>query len=354
MKLLLITFELDPGSQVLAWQLQVALELAKLCKSVVVLTHKAAHTSSPENMRVYVFPPLLLRAPLRWFGGKWLMNLYVWRLCRRHHVNACFIHMNMAWGFYLAPVFHLLGIPVLLWYAHGTVSRKLKLAHRCVTRIVTSTPEGFRLPSKKVSVIGQGVDAGLYKLQPVSTNAVDIVTVGRVSARKNLLSMIDAMDALRELEPAVPFRLIIIGAALTAADRRYQAELEQRRLRSRQPERIILAGQLLPAQIVRYYESAFVHLNLSQTGSMDKTVMEALAAGCPVVTSNPAFHELLRSCPGSVLNSSEATVVASTILDVYRHQGMVDREGLRGLVVGKHDLATFGARVLRELSDIQV
>src|SRR5438132_1688424 len=79
MRLLVINFEMDPASQVLAWQLHVASELASKCEKVVILTHRVAEFVCPSNMTVCVFPTLLQRAPLRWLGGNWWMNIFVWQ-----------------------------------------------------------------------------------------------------------------------------------------------------------------------------------------------------------------------------------------------------------------------------------
>jgi len=350
MRLLLINFEMDPESKVLAWQHSVALELAKLCEHLVVLTNRATEFLRPLNMTVYVFPRILLRAPLRWAGG---MNIFVWQICRRHDIDASFIHMNAIWGYRLAPVFHFLRIPVLLWYAHGTVTHRLKLAHLFVDRVVTSTPDGFRLPSKKLAVIGQGVDTSLFTIQELAPDAADILTVGRVSPRKRIDLMVEVMDALREIELSIPFRLVVIGAPLTSQDQMYQKTLEQKAAHSKASQNIQFVGHVPIVHIPAHYRKAFLHLNLSITGSMDKTVMEALAAGCPVLTSNEAFRSSLSGFPEFLVNDDHPKAIAHRILELYRRRTTIDRNALRGIVVGKHDLATYGTRILEELQKLK-
>src|SRR5450759_2030299 len=104
MRLLLINFEMDPSSKVLAWQLRVAEELAARCEQVVVLTHLLDDdVELPANLRAVVFPRLPQRAPWRWIGGRALLNAFVWRVCRKYRLNVCFIHMNMEWAYRLYP-----------------------------------------------------------------------------------------------------------------------------------------------------------------------------------------------------------------------------------------------------------
>jgi glycosyltransferase involved in cell wall biosynthesis len=54
-------------------------------------------------------------------------------------------------------------------------------------------------------------------------------------------------------------------------------------------------GPVLFEKIAEAYQNADVMVNLSMTGSVDKAVLEAMSCGLPVITSNEAFNEILRS-----------------------------------------------------------
>lgn len=349
MRLLLITFELDAHSPALAWQARVAAELGRLCDRVVVLTHRVGAFEPQHNVIVVTLPRILQRAPARWVGGRWLTNVLVWRLWQQHRFDAAFVHMNMEWAYRLAPAFTVLRLPVLLWYAHGAVNRRLRLAHRCVDAIVTSTPEGFRLPSTKVRTIGQGIDTTAFSIQPVDDQPADIITVSRISARKRIEILIDALAAIRRARPAEPLRLRVVGSALNDADREYERALRSRVRRLNLENDVDFVGHVPMSAIARYYASAFVHVNVSTTGSMDKTVLEALACGCPVLTSNVAFTEFFGSHPECLLDDDAPEAVAARILRLYDRRALVDRESLRRLVHGRHDVATYCQKVVGEL-----
>lgn len=352
MRLLLITFEIDPSSRVLAWQQAVALKLSQKCERVVVLTHRLHGFIVPDNMQVHVFPRWPQRAPWRWVGGRWWMNILVLKICVRERIQVCFIHMNMPWTYRLAPAFRLLNIPVLLWYAHGMVTWRLRLAHHFATRIVTSTPDGFRIPSKKTVVIGQGIDIGSFRTETRS-ELTDVVSVGRISKRKRLDLMIDAMDHFWRLRPESNVRLVIVGDPVTNLDILYLTQLRDRIARSERPDSVIMHGALPPERIPPLYETAFVHLNLSETGSMDKSVMESLACGCPVLTSNEAFRTLLADSPEMMALNDSPLEIAQQLDSLYRQRQSVDHAKLRALVVGRHDLSTYITRVMRELSSLR-
>ena len=52
---------------------------------------------------------------------------------------------------------------MVLWYAHTSVTPTLRLAHALADRCLTSTPAGFRIPSEKLFVVGQGIDLDQFR-----------------------------------------------------------------------------------------------------------------------------------------------------------------------------------------------
>lgn len=352
MNVLIVNYEMDDASPVLAWQARVARELAGLVEHVVVLTEKIGGHNFAPNMHVENFGRLPLGLPRR-LGLPLLYNARVARLCRAHKIDVCFVHMAADWAYYLYPALRLLGIPILLWYAHGTVTPRLRLALACASRVVTSTPEGFRIASSKVRVIGQGVDTDLF--QPPATLpdlSGQIVTIGRVSRRKRIDLLLKVMAALRQAQGAPGLTLRIIGPLLTADDRDYlkalEAEVEQLNLR----RTVSFKGHIPLAQLPEVYETAWLHLSASNTGSMDKAALEALACGCPVLTSNPAFRELLADYPEFVIDDERPEAIAGQVLTLYRRRASYDPAALRALVVGRHDLKSFARRLVAQMQEL--
>ena len=346
MRLLIVNFEMDAGSAVLAWQQQVARRLSTLAYEVVVVTEREVPGDWPANMTVRLLPLLPRRAPLRWAGGRILLNWWVYGLCRRHAVDACFVHMNVRRAWQLAPGLRLAGVPIVMWYAHGTVTSMLRRAHREVDAVVTSTPEGFRIPSDKVRVIGQGVDTALFSPQPLLARPGSVLVAGRVSRKKRIDRAIDAMSRLWARFPDVKSTLEIVGSPLTADDREYQRELEALAARCPWPAGITWHGHVDLERMPHIYQRSGLQLNLSETGSMDKTVIEALAVGCPVLTSNEALASMLSAHPDMVLSKAATPdEVAERIAGHLTAARPRPDLGLRGLVEGAHDLDSYAGRV---------
>jgi glycosyltransferase involved in cell wall biosynthesis len=354
MRLLVVNFEMDRLSRTMPWSQQVVNLLAESCEEVAVLTSRVGHYDSPSNVHVEVMPfPRLMAVPGLRLGAIALVNGQAYRLARHYRVEACFVHMAVRWVYYLRPCFSLLRLPVLAWYAHGTVSDELHRVHRAATRIVTSTPEGFRIPSDKVRVIGQGVDTDVFDLVPWEAERNDILAVTRISPRKRIELLIEVMRCLRDVPTVPPLRLRIIGTTITREDQYYELGLRERVWQLGLHEQVEFVGFVPQPYIPIYYRSGFLHLNVSQTGSMDKTVVEALACGCPVLTSNEAFHDLLRDYPDFIIHDERPEAIAGQILDLHARRARYDRATLRTLVVGQHDMRSYVQKVLTNSQEIR-
>lgn len=349
LRLLLVNFRMDESSPVLAWQQAVARELARRCAHVTVLTEELGRFPEEPNLEVRLVPRAFCKAPLRWLGGKWLTALDVAGL-GGERFDACFVHMNHRWVQRLWPFLAPRGVPILLWYAHGTVGRGLRLAHRLVDRVVTSSAKGFRLPSRKTVVVGQAIDVAHHRPLPPAAQRNEMLSVGRIAPRKRVHRLVEALAALRALRPGSPLRLRLVGPVLPG-DRGYAARLRERIRELGLEERVFWAGPVDPARLPELYASAFVHLNVSRTGSMDKTVLEALACGCPVLTSNEAFEDLLAEHPSLFLHDDRPQALAHRILALHEREP-IEASALRRLVVGHHDLESHVTKILEQLGSL--
>lgn len=349
LRVLLVNFEMDDGSAVLAWQARVARELAARCERVVVLTEKLGEHVGAPNLVVEQVATRPMGVPWR-VGGKWFANPRVWQLCREHRIDVCFVHMAHEWAYRLAPALRAARVPVVLWYAHGTVSRRLRLAHRVAARVVTSSPEGFRIPSRKLSIIGQAIDTRLFDVPAERADPIDVLYVGRLSPRKRIERLLEALAAFRRREPAAAVRLRLVGPALGDDASGYLARLRELAARLGVSNAVDFVGFVPQAETPVLYRTAFAHVNVSHTGSMDKTVLEALACGCPVVTSNVAFRELLAGQPGAFLERDEPDNVAASLQRLYAGRRHIDAAAWRSLVVGRHDIDGFMDALMRELT----
>jgi glycosyltransferase involved in cell wall biosynthesis len=187
------------------------------------------------------------------------------------------------------------GVPIVQWYTHGHVGLELRLVHTLARRVVTASPESFRLPSRKAQVLGHGID--FNRFVPVSAGGQPpsdrvVLSVGRLSPVKDLETLIDAAELLLERLGFDDVRFVVAGQEPPEA-RGYRAALEKRITTLGLGDRIQLAGAIPHTKVVSFYQSGSVMVSLSRTGSLDKAVLEAMGCGLPVVATGRVYAPLL-------------------------------------------------------------
>lgn len=279
----------DAEHVTLAFGLRWIEELAKRFDHVDVVTMTAGRYALPENVTVWSVGrergyPEWFRA-LRFY---WL----IWKIMHQRHIDVVFTHMIPVFAVLFWPIARLTGLRNVLWYAHGAIPKMLKFAHQVVDRVVSSTVEGFRLSSSKVSFIGQGINNDLYQFsQRQPGNVFQILTVGRLSPSKRIDLLLSALTGWK-LENDRNWHLTIVGEGTTESERAYGERLRQQASNDFGVGCITFTGRLDAEQIAPLLADADLFVNLGATGSLDKAIVEAMASGCPVLSSNDAFRAI--------------------------------------------------------------
>lgn len=311
--------------------------LATRADSVVILAGRAGTHNLPHNVTVHTFGG----ARLGKIGRLWKF----WELFSRHFADAD------AALFHQIPEFALAASPFLigrrqkasLWYAHGATSWRLRLAERLVHTVFTSSEAGFRLPSKKVIHLGQAINTDLFRPADVSPPttyhpplSLRMVTVGRISPIKRYETIIAACALLCNTAKNMPWTLAIVGGPLTQGDRVYRERLLSLAREKGLEGLIRFEGErpysAVPALLAEYD----MFLNASRTGSLDKAVLEAMACGLTVITSNQGYRTILPA--EYFLESDAAESFAERIASLAGEKR--PNEQLREIVVRDHALCS--------------
>lgn len=217
--------------------------------------------------------------------------IWLWRLQRaltQQRFDAVLAHMGPVFAVAAAPLVLSRRAGLFLWYAHGAVSPMLRIAHVLCRAVGTSTPEGFRIPSSKVHITGQGIDPARFA---TSSTAAErrILSVGRYSPIKDYETLLDGYAMLGSGRPP----LEVIGGAHSESEERY-VELLRGRARTLGLAfdvnfRLGVPHSTMPTE----YARASVFATCSRTGSLDKVVLEAACSGVVPIVCNGAFRELM-------------------------------------------------------------
>ncbi len=209
--------------------------------------------------------------------------------------HMCPVYLNLA-----APLAHASKSRTMLWYAHPADTPRLRLAERLADAIVTTSHDSYPRSSRKVHVIGQGIDTAPFAYSPPSTDGskLRILSVGRIAPEKGLTTLVNAAAIARRKGIEIDVR--IVGPATLPEEQRHHLELEalidRLDLRSVVSVEPPVKYQDMPALLAE----ATVVVSTSRDGSADKTVFEAAASGRPVLAASRAVRPLLQGLPVSL------------------------------------------------------
>ncbi len=288
MRLVFVTQQVDPGHPALAATVPMLRALAGQVDEVVVLADRALPEVLPENCRVRSFG-----SRTRFGRGAKFESALAAELARRPKPTAVVAHMCPIYAVLAAPLARPLGVKVLLWYTHWSVSRTLRLAERVSNAVLSVDRRTFPIDSPKVRGIGHGIDLAEFACGDGEAAHTDLraLVLGRYSRAKGLDV---ALQAVRlALDDGLDLRLEAYGPALNPEERAHRGELERLVEELDLARRVKLGHAVLRSEVPGLLARADVLVNNMRAGATDKVVYEACASCTPAIASNPAFDSLL-------------------------------------------------------------
>lgn len=322
-RFIFITQKIDPEHPLLGAAVPKIRALAERVDEVVVLAGEAVDGALPDNCRVRLFG-----AGSRFERGRLFTTALNRELSPRP--VAVLSHMVPLYAILAAPLTRPRHVPLILWFTHWKVTRRLKLAERLATAVVTVDRRSFPLDSRKVVPIGHGIDMNAFRCvdrQP--GERLRVLALGRTSPAKGLETIVRAAElAGVDLE--------LRGPSLTDEERAERARLGELGIRIEEPLPHGAVGELLGRKDVL--------VNNMREGSLDKVVYEAAATCMPVLASNAGFDDVLP--PELRFRRDDADGLAEKLRALAGADRNEIGRGLRATVEERHSVEHWADEVL--------
>lgn len=345
MRLLILTQAVDRNDPVLGFFHQWVKEFARHTDEVIVGCLRMGEYELPGNVRVVSLGKE--RGASRW---EIIRNFYRLIVREQKHYDAVFVHMNPEYVVLGGIPWRLLGKRVALWYTHKHVDIKLRVAEILAHVIFTASEESLRLVTPKKRVMGHGVVVPEDGAHARHDSELRMVMVGRLSPVKRSHIVIEAMRILKEQGSKAT--LTIVGAAGTVEQKTYEESLRAQVRDHGLDDRVSFVGALPPADVPRYLKESDLFVTVSDTGSLDKAPLEAMALGVPVLASLPALAAMLYPWKDVLFTEPTAEALAEHIAAFGRLTSAEQREigrELRSEVLRTHSLPALIKRIEEEL-----
>lgn len=343
MRLLITTQVLDSQDSNLGFFHRWVEEFAANCEQVIVICLKKGDYVLPPNVTVL---SLGKESGSTRFKRIYLFLKYI--LNYRNDYDAVFVHMNPEYVLLGGFLWHKWGKKVGLWYAHKSLTQKLKRAVSMVDRVFVVSSDTFPIKTPKLAVLGHGIDISLFKptihLESTETR---IVTTGRIAESKHLVEMLETLDALHAC--GEKFTFTIVGVPTTPQEERYAVRVRQEIARRPFVDKVHVLGSIPHHRLPEVLHGQDLFFNFGATGNMDKAGLEALACGIPVLSTNPQFEALLSPYGLYVPTLAGETIAQAMVKFLSRSDRPAIAATLRNIVNAEHSLPKLIPKILAAL-----
>ena len=327
-RLLIMNYAMDSKDAVFPHQIGIVAELSSTWDQVFVITY----STNPDELSLV--PSNVVIMDLNWHkGSKFVAILKLFYFFLKVTLTkdqvVLFSYMTETLSALIAPLANILNIRHILWYAHASKPQRLSWCHLWVDKLVTSTQESCPIHSKKVIPIGQAVDQTVFSCpdKKVRSNPskMQVVHVGRLDPSKNIEKIIELFIEKFQSKGSV---LHLIGTN-SEKHGNYESSLKSRFKSQVDSGQVIFHGKRDQAFInnVLCQSDIFLH---AFSGSLDKTLIEAILSKTFVISSNQAFIKEF-GCLGKATKFDNLSAFLSQELNIYQQsdvselQSIVDR-----------------------------
>jgi glycosyltransferase involved in cell wall biosynthesis len=334
MKLLIITQAVDTEDPVLGFFVRWIEEFAKHVEHIEVICLKEGKHALPANVRVHS-----LGKEEGVSRVKYIFNFYryIWRL--RHDYDTVFVHMNPEYVILGGLLWRLWGKRVALWYNHPGGGLRLSLAALFARPIFHTSPSAASAHFAQSRMMPVGIDTELFAPQLVTRDRYALYMQSRIMRSKRIDV---ALAALRILREHVPATLTLVGPE----DSVYAKELRANFSDLVSSGAVIFKGSVPNEKTPALYSAHGASINVAAPGHFDKSVLEAMACGTPVVACSTVVEDEWRVPE----NDPQALAAAlERLMTLPESEYHVLQEELRAHVITKHSLSNLGEQLIHVL-----
>ena len=335
LRLLICTQAVDRNDPILGFFHSWIEEFAERFEHIHVVCLKEGEHALPENVSVYSLGKEKGRSRLKYI---FRFYQYVWRL--RGDYDAVFVHMNQEYLLLGGKFWLIFRKRVVLWRNHKKGSILTHVAAFFAHVVCCTSPEAYVAKFRKAVQMPIGIDTKSFKLG-LPPREDSILFLGRLDAVKNPDIFLEAIDNLRKNGISAP---VHVYGDPTPGRENFAAELKKR---FASLSNLSFHPAVLHAETAELYNRSSIFVNLTPSGSFDKTIGEAMASGCIVVAANEVLRGILPDT--LVVDPMSAESVARGILNALRMDKVSCerlRDSEREYVENEHSLSLLAEKLV--------
>jgi len=340
MKLLVLTQKVDSDDGVLGFFHNWIEKMANNFEKIEVICLQLGAHALPSNVKIRTLGKETSKSRIKYV---FRFYKYIWQ--DRQDYDAVLVHMNKEYVVLGGFFWWLMGKKIVLWYNHeqgGIISLS---AYFWANKILYTSPYSFFAKFKKSEQMPAGIDTEKFlRLPEIEKNKNLVLYLGRIAPIKNVDILIDAVSLCDKA--GKDFFLDIVGEAKDS-DIVYFEKIKEQCANLLKKSKVRFFSGVPNTQTPKIYNQHQVYINLTNSGSLDKTILEAMACETIVLVSNQSLKGALSDvCLFKEGDSVDLSRKIITILDCSESKKIEIGKSMRQFVVDKHNLNLLMDRLL--------
>ena len=286
MKLLIFTQKVDKNDSTLGFFHTWIKEFAKKAESITVICLEKGEFDLSNNVTIYSLGKERGVSRL-----VYLKNLYHYLFLIRGSYDKVFVHMNQEYVLLAGLYWKIKNIPVYLWRNHPNGSFLTRIAVALSTKVFCTSKFSFVARYKKTVLMPVGNDLALFRpVAGIVRKKHSVCMLGRISPIKHIELALEAINQL--VLSGAQITLTIIGSP-GYKDRSYYNSLKKYITDHNLSSYIFLSEEVPFNKHPEIFSGYEINLNLTESGSFDKTILGGTSCGAIPLVSNLSLKDLL-------------------------------------------------------------
>lgn len=180
------------------------------------------------------------------------------------------------------------------------------------------TVRQYNINKNKIVVIKNGLDTNVFskRIDPKKPNK-DLLFVGRISYRKNVIDLVKILKSLTCIDPL--FKLHIMGSG----EQEYLNKVKSKIYEYKLDNKVFFHVYRTDVELNNLYEKCSIFVLTSLVEGFGLVVLEAMAKGMPVVAyDNLGIRDIINKANGYLIDPFDYQDFVGKILNFYRNKNL--------------------------------
>ena len=346
MKLLLITQTVDMEDANMGFFHNWILEFSKKFEKISVICLEKGSFDLPKNVKVFSLGKESGRNRI-----KYLKNFFSLIFGLRKEYDSVFVHMNQEYVLLGGFMWKIMGKKVFMWRNHLKGNLLTRIAVALSDKVFCTSTKSFTAKFKKTEIMPVGIDTSIFNTKLRTENYESyknkILFLSRISPVKKVDLLVETLGILKNKK--TDFTADIYGDPLPK-DEDYYLSIKNRAKELKLDKQINFYKGVANYETPKIYSQYNIFVNLTPSGSFDKTILEAAACGCIPIVINKSLG---KDFPIELVSGESAEEIASKIifcLNLPENERNMYSEKLQKYVLENHSLSALVNKVVVLLS----